>query len=532
MTLTLRGIKNISIISAYATTALATEHDKDDFYTALSRLHNKLVNKGPLFTLGDFNARVQIQADNDEICIGQHTFDRQNTHLHNQSPEVADNREKFITYLTRTDQVALNTFFYKHPQNLATYKDNKRHPGGPPYTRQHYEVLDYIVAPQRWKNGVTNVYSDALAGINSDHYPLVAHVKVRLKAQAPKPTAKPVNYDACTVEQRNTYNENLNHERRRMLDPQACKAWMLNAAENTIPQRVKSNKQYDISDTSKNLIDQRMRATREGDQIQQQLLTKQIKKSIRSDRRRANLAMVAEDLDPRDRWFGLKCLRKDIDPIPYAMKDKANKRVPMRGRAQAAAEYLAEKIWGEVDTERSSSASVAPPPKIVDAPLNMKQEDFELDELIKAIRRLKRRKSPGPDGTPIELFKELQGPALGDILDLINQWYANKAIPLEVAQARVVLIFKKGDKSDLANYRPISLLNCIYKIYAAMIQKRLADGLEVHMRATQYGFRTKRGTADAIQYVRRLMDKGEMTNTRTLLVLLDWEKAFDKALHV
>ena len=242
--------------------------------------------------------------------------------------------------------------------------------------------------------------------------------------------------------------------------------------------------------------------------------------------------MVAEDLDPRDRWLGLKCLRKDIDPIPYAMKDKPSKRVPMRGRAQAAAEYLAEKIWGEVDTERSSSASVAPPPKIVDAPLNMKQEDFELDELIKAIRRLKRRKTPGPDGTPIELFKELQGPALGDILDLINQWYANKAIPLEVAQARVVLIFKKGDKSDLANYRPISLLNCIYKIYAAMIQKRLADGLEVHMQATQYGFRTKRGTADAIKYVRRLMDKGEMTNTRTLLVLLDWEKAFDKVHHV
>ena len=98
-------------------------------------------------------------------------------------------------------------------------------------------------------------------------------------------------------------------------------------------------------------------------------------------------------------------------------------------------------------------------------------------------------------------------------------------------QARVVLIFKKGDRSDMANYRPISLLNSIYKIFAAIIQKRLAEGLDVYLQKTQYGFRQKKGTADALHYVRRMIDKGEMTNSKTLLVLLDWEKAFDKVLH-
>ena len=55
--------------------------------------------------------------------------------------------------------------------------------------------------------------------------------------------------------------------------------------------------------------------------------------------------------------------------------------------------------------------------------------------------------------------------------------------------------------------------------------------MDHHLQATQYGFRRKKGTADAIQYIRRMIDKGEMTNTKTLLVLLDWEKAFDKVDH-
>jgi hypothetical protein len=44
----------------------------------------------------------------------------------------------------------------------------------------------------------------------------------------------------------------------------------------------------------------------------------------------------------------------------------------------------------------------------------------------------------------------------------------------------------------------------------------------------QYGFRKKRGTRDAIHCIRRIIDKGESTRTPTILVLLDWEKAFDR----
>ena len=61
-----------------------------------------------------------------------------------------------------------------------------------------------------------------------------------------------------------------------------------------------------------------------------------------------------------------------------------------------------------------------------------------------------------------------------EVLNIINHWWEEEGFPRELLKARVVLMYKKGEASDLANYRPISLLNSIYKIYAAMLQKRMA----------------------------------------------------------
>ena len=68
----------------------------------------------------------------------------------------------------------------------------------------------------------------------------------------------------------------------------------------------------------------------------------------------------------------------------------------------------------------------------------------------------------------------------------------------------------------------------MYKIFAAVRHSRLSDGLDKHIHKTQFGFRKGKGTADAIQCVRRAAEHGEQTKTKTILVLLDWEKAFDK----
>lgn len=79
---------------------------------------------------------------------------------------------------------------------------------------------------------------------------------------------------------------------------------------------------------------------------------------------------------------------------------------------------------------------------------------------------------------------------------------------------------KAGDPSNLANYRPISLLQAFYKILA------LDAGLSDWIIKTQFGFRADRSTAQALFLARRNLDISERTCKHITLILLDWEKGF------
>jgi hypothetical protein len=151
-----------------------------------------------------------------------------------------------------------------------------------------------------------------------------------------------------------------------------------------------------------------------------------------------------------------------------------------------------------------------------------------MEETRRTIKKFKRRKAAGPDEVPIELFKEMDDDMLDVIGEILNEWWRTESIQAEILKARVVMIFKKGSTSKLENYRPISLLNAIYSIFAVIVQDQLAEKLDRHLQKMHFGFRKNKSTADAIQCIRRIAEHGEQTCTRTIMLLLDWEKAFDK----
>lgn len=113
--------------------------------------------------------------------------------------------------------------------------------------------------------------------------------------------------------------------------------------------------------------------------------------------------------------------------------------------------------------------------KIVEEDLGIQTGPFTIEEIRKAVRKMKTGKAAGPDGIPMEYLKAMGEDNTREVLSFINRWYEAEEIPQDILEAQVVLIFKKGDASDLANYRPISLLNAVYKVLASMIQTRLAE---------------------------------------------------------
>ena len=62
-----------------------------------------------------------------------------------------------------------------------TFKQNSTNIG-PPYDRNRYEQIDFVVTPNRWKNSVNNCEADPSCPIRSDHFPILTTIQVKLKA--------------------------------------------------------------------------------------------------------------------------------------------------------------------------------------------------------------------------------------------------------------------------------------------------------------------------------------------------------------
>ena len=107
------------------------------------------------------------------------------------------------------------------------------------------------------------------------------------------------------------------------------------------------------------------------------------------------------------------------------------------------------------------------------------------EDLVTITKQLKRRKAPGADEPPTELIKEVDEDYLTRILELLNTWWREENIEEVDLRARVVLILKKGDSNKFENYRPISLLNTLYKIFAAILHRRICKTLDKHLQKTQ-----------------------------------------------
>lgn len=110
----------------------------------------------------------------------------------------------------------------------------------------------------------------------------------------------------------------------------------------------------------------------------------------------------------------------------------------------------------------------------------------------------------------------------------LNKWWSEEYIEREATRVVVVSIFKKGNAKKQENYRPISLLNSLYKLYAAIIKIRIEREAESKMQEEQFGFRAKRSTTQPIHIMRRLQDRAAESGTELNIAFLDWEKAFDR----
>ncbi|KAJ2937651.1 hypothetical protein O0L34_g19326 [Tuta absoluta] len=144
-----------------------------------------------------------------------------------------------------------------------------------------------------------------------------------------------------------------------------------------------------------------------------------------------------------------------------------------------------------------------------------------------ALKQLKNNKAPGEDRITSELLKAGGTPVLKVLQKLFNSVLIEGVTPEAWNRSVVVLFFKKGDKTLLKNYRPISLLSHVYKLFSRVITNRLARRFDDFQPPEQAGFRKGYSTIDHIFTVRQIVQKTEEYNLPLCLAFVDYEKAFD-----
>jgi hypothetical protein len=155
------------------------------------------------------------------------------------------------------------------------------------------------------------------------------------------------------------------------------------------------------------------------------------------------------------------------------------------------------------------------------------ESEIELGEVEVAIKSLQPNTCPGLDGITAEfykLFKEQIGPIL---VNLWNECLTHGILPRSLRQGIVTLIYKnKGDPKSLRNWRPITMSNCDFKIYAIILKNRLATQLGKIIGPWQTCGVAGRSIFDNLSFLRDNLGSGGGA-----LLSLDQENAFGNVDH-
>ena len=168
--------------------------------------------------------------------------------------------------------------------------------------------------------------------------------------------------------------------------------------------------------------------------------------------------------------------------------------------------------------------------KIRQRPMKPKLAELpSMEELLRAVNRLKNGKAGGSSGIRPEMVKvACQDLGFADqLLDLVHTAWKEQSVPRAWKDAVLIPIPKKGDLSNCDNWRGISLLDVVGKATARILQDRLQKLAEDELPESQCGFRKGRGCSDMIFAIRQLVEKSWEHRTKAFFLFIDLRKAYD-----
>ena len=171
-------------------------------------------------------------------------------------------------------------------------------------------------------------------------------------------------------------------------------------------------------------------------------------------------------------------------------------------------------------------------------PISQNEGKFHFKEeteetIIKLIDRIKEDVATGEDEISAKLIKDTKHTIAGPLTKLVNLSYKRSTFPKSMKVAVIKALHKKNCTEDISNYRPLSILSVLSKIFERSATDQIVKYLEENglLNSTQHAYRRKHSTTtclmEAIDYINEQRDKGKIVG----LASLDLSKAFDSINH-
>lgn len=519
----------VTLISAYAPTLTSTPEAKDEFYTNLNDVIKNINSNEHLVLLGDFNARVGADHNSWPSCLGYFGVGK-----------INENGQRLLELCSYYGLCVTNSYFQTKPQHRVSW----RHPRS-----KHWHQLDLVIVRRTGLKHVLLTRSYHSADCDSDHSLVRCKIKLQPKKLHCAKQEKKLRIDTSKMQ----HSEKLEVFTKALADALSdgylcntasaswnhlCEAIQKSALATYGRKTSKNCDWFDAKSAELTPVIEAKRAAfaeykRSPDGKNLKALRSARSKVQQTARRCANeywqelsqdIQKAAETGNTRGMYEGIK---KALGPTQ-------SKTAPLK---TICGEVITDKNkkmerWVEYYSELYSRETivVSSALDVIDSLPIMEKLDTEptLAELSKAINSLACGKAPGNDGIPPDLIRHCKSTLLQPLFNILCQCWREGGVPQDMRDAKIVTLYKnKGDRSDCNNYRGISLLCIVGKLYARVLLARLQQLAERVYPESQHGFRAERSTVDMIFSLRQLQEKCREQQKPLYVAFIDLTKAFD-----
>ena len=153
---------------------------------------------------------------------------------------------------------------------------------------------------------------------------------------------------------------------------------------------------------------------------------------------------------------------------------------------------------------------------------------FTLEELDVALKEMRNGTAPGPDGLSIEFYKEFWPLLRNDIKEMLDELHEGSLDLWRLNYRVIILIPKLKLPNNIKQFRPICLLNIIYKIITKVLTRRLTPVASRVISKNQTAFIPGKNILDGVVILHEVLHSLHVKKEKGIILKLDFEKAYDR----